>query len=60
MGWSDGRTVRIDYRWAGGNVGDIRKYAAELVALAPDAIVAGGGAGLPHIESPTLVPLSSH
>jgi ABC-type uncharacterized transport system substrate-binding protein len=53
LGWSDGRNVRIDYRWAGGNVDDIRKYAAELVALAPDAIVAAGGAGLPSLQQGT-------
>jgi putative ABC transport system substrate-binding protein len=53
LGWSDGRNVRIDYRWAGGNVDDIRKYAAELVALAPDAILAGGGAGLPSLQQAT-------
>jgi putative ABC transport system substrate-binding protein len=35
-GWSVGRNVRIDYRWAAGDAERIRKYAAELVALAPD------------------------
>ena len=39
-GWSDGRNVRIDIRWGGGDPERIRKYAAELVALAPDAILA--------------------
>jgi putative ABC transport system substrate-binding protein len=53
LGWTDGRNVRIEYRWAGGNVDDIRKYAAELVALAPDAILAGGGAGLPSLQQAT-------
>jgi putative ABC transport system substrate-binding protein len=43
LGWTDGRNVRIDIRWAGGNVDDSRKYAAELVALAPDVILAVGG-----------------
>ena len=37
LGWTDGRNVRIEYRWAGGNADDIRKYAAELAALAPTA-----------------------
>src|SRR5438270_6096752 len=37
-GWTDGNNLRIDYRWSGGNADDIRKYAAELVALAPDAL----------------------
>ena len=44
LGWTDGRNVRIDTRWAAGNAADIRKYAAELVALAPDVILASGAA----------------
>ena len=43
LGWTDGRNVRIDYRWAAGDADRIRKYAAELVALAPDVILASGG-----------------
>ena len=43
LGWIDGRNVRIDIRWAGGDGNDARKYAAELVALAPDVILASGG-----------------
>src|SRR5262245_60174836 len=39
-GWSVGRNVRIDIRWSAGNADDTRKYAAELVALAPDIILA--------------------
>jgi putative tryptophan/tyrosine transport system substrate-binding protein len=39
-GWIVGRNVRIDYRWGAGNPDRMRKYAAELVALAPDVIVA--------------------
>src|SRR5450756_758281 len=39
VGWTDGRNVRIDTRWAAGNANDARKYAAELVSLAPDAIL---------------------
>src|ERR1700704_2250984 len=37
-GWADGRNVRIDARW-GLNDGDLRKFAAELVELAPDVIL---------------------
>jgi putative tryptophan/tyrosine transport system substrate-binding protein len=40
LGWSDGRNVRIIARWAAGNADNFRKYSAELVALAPDAILA--------------------
>jgi len=39
FGWTDGRNVRIDIRWAGPNADDIRKLAAELVELAPDVIL---------------------
>jgi putative tryptophan/tyrosine transport system substrate-binding protein len=38
LGWVEGRNLRIDYRWAGGDVGKLSGYAAELVALKPDAI----------------------
>src|SRR6516162_567435 len=38
LGWVEGRNLRIDYRWAGGDVGKLSGYAAELVALMPDAI----------------------
>jgi putative tryptophan/tyrosine transport system substrate-binding protein len=41
-GWTIGRNVRIDTRWAGVNAPDIRRHAAELVALAPDVILAHG------------------
>jgi ABC-type uncharacterized transport system substrate-binding protein len=40
LGWSDGRNVRIDTRWGANDVDLDRKYAAELVALAPDVILA--------------------
>jgi putative tryptophan/tyrosine transport system substrate-binding protein len=44
LGWSDGRNVRIDMRAAGGNNEALRKYATELLALAPDVLVAFGSA----------------
>jgi ABC transporter substrate binding protein len=40
LGWADGRNVRIDYRWAGGDVGRMRSFAEELVELHPDVIFA--------------------
>jgi putative tryptophan/tyrosine transport system substrate-binding protein len=46
LGWTDGRNLQIDTRWAAGNADDARKYAAELVALAPDVILATGGFGV--------------
>jgi putative ABC transport system substrate-binding protein len=42
LGWSVGRNLRIDVRWTGGNPDETRKYAAELVALAPDVIQSNG------------------
>jgi putative ABC transport system substrate-binding protein len=42
LGWTDGRNVRLELRWAAGNPADLRKYAAELIALAPEAILASG------------------
>jgi putative ABC transport system substrate-binding protein len=44
LGWTPGRNVQIEVRYAEGDEAAIRKYAAELVALAPDVLVAGGGA----------------
>src|SRR5262245_36485071 len=37
LGWTDGRNTRLDVRWAAGDPERIRRYAAELVALAPEA-----------------------
>src|SRR5262245_18358427 len=42
LGWIIGRNIRIDTRWTKGDGDDTRKYAAELVALGPDVIVAPG------------------
>src|SRR5262245_42945598 len=43
LGWVDGRNLRKDVRWTAGNADNIRKYAAELVALGPEVILASGG-----------------
>jgi putative tryptophan/tyrosine transport system substrate-binding protein len=43
LGWTDGRNMRLEYRWGGGDAEIIRRQATELVALAPDVIVATGG-----------------
>ena len=45
-GWTDGRNVRIDTRWPASDPDRLRKYAAELVALAPDVILASGNASV--------------
>jgi putative ABC transport system substrate-binding protein len=43
LGWSIGRNVRIDIRWATTNAAEIRRQAAELIALAPDVILHPAG-----------------
>ena len=58
LGWTIGRNVRIDIRWATTNAGEIRRHAAELAALAPDVILAGGAtpAG-PLLQATSIVPI---
>jgi putative ABC transport system substrate-binding protein len=46
LGWTEGQTVRIDYRWADGDVSRLRALAAQLVELRPDLVVAQGSAAL--------------
>jgi putative ABC transport system substrate-binding protein len=53
LGWIDGQNVRIDVRWTAGNPANARQYAAELVALAPDVILAIGGAVVPSLQQAT-------
>ena len=58
LGWSDGRNVRIDIRWAAGDANLIRKYAAELIALAPDVILAPGSTTVgPLLQATRTVPI---
>ena len=58
LGWTDGRNVRIDYRWAAGDPDQLRKYVDELVALAPDAILANGSAAAAlFLQATSTVPI---
>ena len=58
FGWTEGRNVRIDSRWAAGNAADTRKYASELAALAPDVILATGSSALaPLLQATKTVPV---
>jgi ABC-type uncharacterized transport system substrate-binding protein len=58
LGWIDGRNLRIDTRWAAGNAADMRKYAAELVAIAPEVIVSIGSASAgPLLQATRTVPI---
>ena len=53
LGWTDGRDVRIDYRWGAADADRIRKSAAELVAVAPDVILSVGTPGLTALQQIT-------
>jgi putative ABC transport system substrate-binding protein len=53
LGWTIGQNVQIDYRWSEGNEDDTRKYAAELVALAPDVIFTSGSAAIGPLRRAT-------
>ena len=58
LGWTIGRNVRIDTRWATANAAEIRRHAAELVALAPDVILAHGASTVgPLLQATRTVPI---
>jgi len=58
LGWTIGRNVRIDTRWATVNAGEIRRHAAELAALAPDVILASGSTTVgPLLQATRTVPI---
>jgi ABC-type uncharacterized transport system substrate-binding protein len=58
LGWIEGRNLRLDYRWGGGDVARIRRDAVELVALTPDVILAVGGQVMgPLQEATRTVPI---
>jgi putative tryptophan/tyrosine transport system substrate-binding protein len=58
FGWTDGRNVRIDARWAAGDADRIRKYAIEFASLAPDVILATGSFGVaPLLQATRAVPI---
>jgi ABC-type uncharacterized transport system substrate-binding protein len=53
FGWADGRNIRIDYRWGAGNAESMRRYSAELIALAPDVVLAGGSEAVAAFQHAT-------
>jgi putative ABC transport system substrate-binding protein len=53
LGWTDGRNVRIDYLWGAAGADRSRKYAAELVALAPDVVLAVGTPAVAALQQAT-------
>ena len=58
FGWSEDRNIRIETRWGAGDPEGFRRYAAELVALAPDVIlISGGSAMAAMLQATRTVPL---
>jgi putative ABC transport system substrate-binding protein len=58
LGWTDGRNIHFDYRYTAGDAERTRKYAAELVALAPDVILASGASTVgPLLQVTRTVPI---
>jgi putative ABC transport system substrate-binding protein len=58
LGWTDGRNVRIDFRWGAGDADRFRRYAAELIALAPDVILASGSPAVaPLLQATRTIPV---
>jgi len=59
LGWTDDRNVGIDIRWATTNADDLRRHAAELVALAPEVLVAGTGTATvaPLLQATRTLPI---
>jgi ABC-type uncharacterized transport system substrate-binding protein len=52
-GWAVGRNVQIDYRWGAGDADRIRKFAAELIVLAPDVILSAGSPSVAALQQAT-------
>jgi len=58
LGWVEGQNIHFDIRTSAGNPADALRYAAELVALAPDVILTSGSAGLaPALQTTHTVPI---
>src|SRR5262245_30020887 len=58
LGWTIGRNVQIDIRWATTNAADIRRHAAELAALAPDVVLVNGTSAMgPLLQATRTVPI---
>jgi putative ABC transport system substrate-binding protein len=58
LDWTDGRNVNIEYRWGAGDADLIRRHATDLVALAPDVIIANSAATVgPLLQATRTVPI---
>src|SRR5262245_11042129 len=53
LGWTDGRNLRIDFRWGLGDAERLRRYSVELIALGPDVLFAGGTSALAALQQAT-------
>ena len=53
LGWTDGRNVRIDYRWTAGDADRFQRYAEELLALAPDVLLASATPSVQALQRAT-------
>jgi putative tryptophan/tyrosine transport system substrate-binding protein len=53
LGWSEGRNLKITWRWTGADIGQVRDYSAELVRLAPDLIYANGTPNVAALKQET-------
>src|SRR5437764_4801553 len=58
LGWTVGGNLQIDYRWSYGDAERLRAHAAELIALAPDAVLATSGTSvMPLVQASRSVPI---
>jgi putative ABC transport system substrate-binding protein len=58
LGWIEGHNLRTEYRWAGGNPGDARKYATEFATLNPEIILTGGSVLVaPLLQATRTIPI---
>jgi len=58
LGWTIGRNINIDTRWASSDAAELRRHAAELAALAPEVILAGGNSTLsPLLQATRVIPI---
>ena len=58
LGWTEGRNIRLDIRWAAADAERIRKHVAELVAFAPDVILATGSSTVgPLLQATRSIPI---
>jgi putative ABC transport system substrate-binding protein len=58
LGWTEGTNLKIEWRWTGGDIERVRNYAAELVRLAPDVIIANGTPSVAALKhATTTIPI---